>query len=70
MAAGWDVTLLRGVSGGPAEAVELTRAALDEAAAGRLRPVIGQRFGLADAAKAHAAIESRLTIGKTLLEIR
>jgi NADPH:quinone reductase len=64
------VTLLRGVPVAPAEAVELTRAALDEAAAGRLRPVIGQRFGLTDAAKAHAAIESRSTIGKTLLEIR
>jgi NADPH2:quinone reductase len=70
MAAARDVTLLRGVPVGPAEAVELTRAALDEAAAGRLRPVIGQRFGLVDAAKAHAAIESRSTIGKTLLEIR
>jgi NADPH2:quinone reductase len=70
MAAARGVTLLRGVPVGPAEAVELTRAALDEAAAGRLRPVIGQRFGLVDAAKAHAAIESRSTIGKTLLEIR
>jgi NADPH2:quinone reductase len=31
--------------------------------------VIGQRFPLADAAAAHAAIESRSTIGKTLLEV-
>jgi NADPH:quinone reductase len=44
--------------------------ALAEAAAGRLRPVIGQRFPLARACEAHAAIESRATVGKTLLEIR
>lgn len=44
--------------------------ALAEAAAGRLRPVIGQRFPLARACDAHAVIESRTTVGKTLLEIR
>jgi NADPH:quinone reductase len=48
---------------------ELTESALAEAAAGRLTPVIGQRFPLARAADAHAAIESRATVGKTLLEI-
>ena len=32
-----------------------------------LRPVIGQRFALERAADAHAAIESRATLGKTLL---
>jgi NADPH2:quinone reductase len=41
--------------------------ALDAAAAGRLRPVIGQTFPLSRAAEAHAAIEARATIGKTLL---
>jgi NADPH2:quinone reductase len=46
---------------------EYTTAALAEAAAGRLRPVIGQVYGLADAKEAHAAIEGRQTIGKTLL---
>ena len=46
---------------------ELTESALAEAAAGRLRPVIGQRFPLERAADAHAAIESRATVGKTLL---
>ncbi len=46
---------------------ELTASALAEAAAGRLRPVIGQRFPLERAAEAHAAIESRATLGKTLL---
>ena len=34
---------------------------------GRLRPVIGQRFPLNRAADAHAVIESRATVGKTLL---
>jgi len=33
----------------------------------QLRPVIGQRFPLDRAADAHAAIESRATVGKTLL---
>jgi NADPH2:quinone reductase len=53
----------------PAELRSCTESALAEAAAGRLRPVIGQRFPLARAAQAHAAIESRATVGKTLLEI-
>jgi NADPH2:quinone reductase len=44
-----------------------TESALAEAAAGRLVPVIGQRFPLEKAADAHAAIESRTTVGKTLL---
>ena len=39
-------------------------------AAGRLRPVIGQRFPLERAADAHTAIECRATIGKTLLDAR
>ncbi|MGW0713083.1 zinc-binding dehydrogenase [Streptomyces sp. NPDC002643] len=46
---------------------ELATSALDEAAAGRLRPVIGQTFPLERAADAHAAMEARKTIGKTLL---
>jgi NADPH2:quinone reductase len=50
-------------------ASELTREALAEAAAGRLRPVIGQTFPLARAAHAHAAIERRRTLGKTLLTL-
>ena len=44
-----------------------TEAVLAEAAAGRLRPVIGQRFPLDRAADAHAAMEARSTLGKTLL---
>ncbi|TCP49334.1 NADPH2:quinone reductase [Tamaricihabitans halophyticus] len=46
-----------------------TEYALAEAAQGRLRPVIGQRFPLERAADAHAAIESRATVGKTLLDV-
>jgi NADPH:quinone reductase len=54
----------------PEEMRAQTGTALAEAAAGRLRPVIGQRFPLERAADAHAAIESRQTMGKTLLEVR
>lgn len=54
----------------PEEPLELTRWALAEAEAGRLRPVIGQRVPLEAAARAHAAIEARETVGKTLLVVR
>ncbi|GGQ43032.1 NADPH2:quinone reductase [Actinomadura coerulea] len=53
----------------PEELREFTEHALREAAAGRLKPVVGQRFPLDRAAGAHAAIESRATVGKTLLEV-
>lgn len=46
---------------------ELSRQALVEAAAGRLRATIGQTFPLHKAAAAHTAIEARSTVGKTLL---
>jgi len=58
-AAARGVTLVR--AGRPAR--EHTERALRSG----LRPVIGQRFALEDAAAAHAAIESRATVGKTLL---
>jgi NADPH2:quinone reductase len=53
----------------PEELRDAVESALREAAAGRLRPVIGQRFPLGNAADAHAAIQSRATVGKTLLEV-
>lgn len=49
---------------------EYTESALAEAVAGRLRPLIGQCFPLDRAAAAHAAIESRVSVGKTLLKVR
>ena len=45
---------------------ELETRALAEAAAGRLVPLL-TRFPLADAAQAHAALETRKTVGKTVL---
>jgi NADPH:quinone reductase len=61
------VSLIRGAPVTPERMRELTSAALTAAAAGRMRPVIGQTFPLARAAAAHAAIEARKTTGKTLL---
>lgn len=45
----------------------LTGQALAEAAAGRLKPVIGQTLPLSRAAGAHAAIEARTVFGRALL---
>jgi NADPH:quinone reductase len=46
---------------------ELETHALAQAAAGRLVAPVGRRFPLAEAAEAHTAIETRATVGKTLL---
>lgn len=51
----------------PADFRRLAAAALAEAAAGRIRPVIGQTFSLERAADAHVAMEARTAIAKTLL---
>ncbi|WP_199432675.1 zinc-binding dehydrogenase [Qaidamihabitans albus] len=69
LAAARGVSVSWGIGGRPAELRAFAKSALAEAAAGRLRPVIGQRFPLERAADAHAAIESRATVGKTLLEV-
>lgn len=61
------VTQLRGSPPNPGEMRRLTARALANAAAGTLRPVIGQKLPLARAGDAHRAIEGRATIGKTLL---
>jgi NADPH:quinone reductase len=45
---------------------DLEARALAEADAGRLVPLL-TRFPLADAAQAHAALEARGTVGKTVL---
>ena len=65
-----QVSVLAGAPASAAELLALVRTALAEAAAGRLRPVVRQEFGLAEAAAAHAAIETRATVGKTLLAVR
>src|SRR3954470_6451747 len=65
-AAARGVSLVRSI-GSPEQLRAFTESALSEAAAGRLVPVIGQRFPLEKAADAHAAMESRSTVGKTLL---
>jgi len=48
-------------------AERLTARAFADAAAGRISPLIGQTYGLARAADAHAGIEARTVFGKTLL---
>lgn len=63
-------TVHRGINLTPARSRTLSAQVLDLAAAGKLRPVVGQIFALEDAAGAHRAMEARTTIGKTLLRTR
>lgn len=67
-AAARNVRLVR-PSASPEELRTYTAQALAAGASGLLRPVIGGRFPLERAAAAHALMESRATVGKTLLEI-
>ena len=64
-----DITVipLAAIGSTPEDLFELTERALDLADRGTIRPTIGQTLPLDDAAAAHAAIEARATIGKTLL---
>jgi NADPH2:quinone reductase len=64
-----EITVVRFAPRDLEEMNALTARALDAAAAGDLRPVVGQTFPLDRAADAHAAIEARATIGKTLLVV-
>jgi NADPH2:quinone reductase len=64
---GITVTGIERVQMSKAELTRYTSAALAEAAAGTIAPVIGQTFPLARAAFAHAAIEGRQVFGTTLL---
>jgi NADPH2:quinone reductase len=59
---------LMGLSGADNAKLRSERA-LAEAAAGRLRAVVGRMFPLERAADAHAAIEARAVAGKTLLAV-
>lgn len=54
----------------PADLARFAARALAEAAAGRLSPVIAQTYPLERAADAHAALEARTVIAKTLLLTR
>ncbi len=53
----------------PADLARLADRALSNAVAGKIKPVIGQTFPLEQAAAAHAAMEARSVIGKSLLLI-
>ncbi len=64
---GITVTGIDRVQFGPEQARAYAARALAEAAAGRITPVIGQTWPLDRAADAHAAIEARAVVGKTLL---
>jgi len=52
---------------GPEVQMRQTREALTAATEGRLRPLVGRRFPLAEASAAHTAITARATVGKTVL---
>jgi NADPH2:quinone reductase len=67
-AADRGVTIIRPTAG-PEAMRRLTESALDAAADGTLRPIIGQRYPLERADEAHTAIEERRTVGKTLLVV-
>ncbi|HWD78478.1 MAG TPA: zinc-binding dehydrogenase [Kribbella sp.] len=62
-----DVTLVGIFQPDPGEWRELTRRALDALVQHRIAPTVGQTFPLSEATAAHAAIEARRTVGKTLL---
>ncbi|MFD0967500.1 zinc-binding dehydrogenase [Plantactinospora endophytica] len=68
-ARGITVTGIEAVQFGPDQFHAYLRQALAEVAAGRITPLVGQTFPLERAADAHAAIENRTAIGKTLLLI-
>jgi NADPH2:quinone reductase len=63
------VSLVRGGRPKSEDLRALVHAALAESLAGRMRPLIGQVFPLERAADAHAAMEQRTTVGKTLLTL-
>ncbi len=61
------VTTITDLRFGTGDRSRLLVAVLTELAAGELAPLVGQAFSLAEASKAHLAIESRETVAKTLL---
>jgi len=69
-AAAGQVSLVQTPPPDPSTLKDLAREALDISAQGKLQPIVGQTFPLEHAGDAHAAIEARTTIGKTLLAAR
>jgi NADPH2:quinone reductase len=61
------VGTIRDLQYGPGDRSRLMGDILRQLASRRISPRIGQTFSLADAAKAHEAIEGRRTVAKTLL---
>jgi NADPH2:quinone reductase len=61
------VTGIGDLQGPPGERADLARQILPDVLSGKVRPLIGQTFPLTEAARAHAMIEAREAIAKTLL---
>ena len=66
-ARGVTVIPLAAIGSTPEELFTLVERALELAERGDIRPIVGHTHPLEHAARAHAAIEARTTIGKTLL---
>jgi NADPH2:quinone reductase len=64
---GVTITTIAGLQYGEGDRSRLLAAILAEIGAGRVAPLVGQTFLLAEASNAHLAIESRETVAKTLL---
>src|SRR6185437_6353028 len=62
-----QVSTIRDLQYGAGDRSRLMKDVLDHLAERRITPLIGQTFSLAEAAKAHEAIEARRTVAKTLL---
>ena len=62
-----QVGTIRDLQYGAGDRARLMKDVLGHLAERRIAPLIGQTFPLADAAKAHEAIEARRTVAKTLL---
>jgi NADPH2:quinone reductase len=66
-----EAAAVRGVTlVAPDRSPDALRGFTERALTSGLQPIIGQRFPLERAAEAHAAMESRATTGKTLLDVR
>jgi NADPH:quinone reductase len=63
------VTGLGELQARPGERADLARQLLPDVRSGKVRPLIGQTFPLAEAARAHTLIEAREAVAKTLLTV-